>query len=909
MRKFFPIAVIGLISFGIALGAVRKVPKGQKKTYRVERAPSEHSVLGQGSSKIVMPNTRNGGYFALVDSSTNGYGMVAANTRPLFVDPENTGYWFSTYRQYCGTNTTHGQLGGAFSEDGEDWTTYANLNANGNPPWGGGGVGGTGVGQARYPSAVGTEDIPIAMWTEYSGDTSTGSLYGGRPYYAFDEFGWDGGSFAYPVDTDLLWATDSKDLWVGSVSISYDDDLGMPVINAVYNDWTRGDRWLFHSEYVDDATVVMGEEQKVIDEVNDLTGGDDTGSFNTSPYVSCTPEGACGVGIVGLFLGADTDASSVSNNHTGIFKMSDDHGASWYGGTSGDPSLGHAPSVDGEGYYFIPDNVWDDLVATQFSYEFCDECADPECASPSFIGDFWSYYEDDFKVDRDGNPHWVIQVLGCDDEFCYYVPESGLYHFTIDKDYLDNPGAVNTSTGWNWSFVQTGGLTWSWSDMTGDTYIWNNHASLAFSTEDRDIVYVTTNLATEGPFTGDAVNLEDPCYFTVWSDYAEWSEDIYVVKSEDNGSTWWNPLNVTNTPDDSWSQDLNGNWVNDCPNGYPKCDPAEQYPHAAQWATDDQVYIQYQMPNWEFNEIGDLMGADFMNRVYIGYAVVDDPDIPEYGTPTNSCYAEVGDITDDGIINVLDIISLVNHILGVAPLGDTCAADYQTDDVINVLDIVGMVNYILGIGLQSSTIEPPATEVTVYSGSNLYLEANGNVQAIHFILSSNEELDINFSDNYIKQSSEYNTRTGETSIIVVSDNLNLSNIAFIKGDYEIEEAFVVSLDASTKEPMILDNDKVGIDQTPNSGNVLPNGYRISSAYPNPFNPTTSFNIDLDQESFVSIKAYNILGQLAAEVYSGSMAAGYNNQVSWDASNISSGIYFMQIQVDNHLESQKVLLVK
>jgi hypothetical protein len=47
----------------------------------------------------------------------------------------------------------------------------------------------------------------------------------------------------------------------------------------------------------------------------------------------------------------------------------------------------------------------------------------------------------------------------------------------------------------------------------------------------------------------------------------------------------------------------------------------------------------------------------------------------------------------------------------------------------------------------------------------------------------------------------------------------------------------------------------------------------------------------------------------AEVYAGNMSAGYNNQITWDASNISSGIYFMQIQVDNHLESQKVLLIK
>ena len=90
-----------------------------------------------------------------------------------------------------------------------------------------------------------------------------------------------------------------------------------------------------------------------------------------------------------------------------------------------------------------------------------------------------------------------------------------------------------------------------------------------------------------------------------------WSEDLHVIKSEDGGQRWWNPLYVSNTPDDTGGV---------CPNGYPKCDPAEEYPHAVQWATDTDVYIQYQMPNWEWNEIGDPTGPDHMNWVYVGYA-------------------------------------------------------------------------------------------------------------------------------------------------------------------------------------------------------------------------------------------------------------------------------------------------
>ena len=878
MKRIISITLLTVLCFGTAYGAIKKVPKGEKMMRRIEPAPVVHGH--HGSTPIVMPNTRNSGSFALVDSSTNGYGMVASNTRPLFVDPENTGYWFSAYRQYAGENTTHGQLGTAFSEDGEDWQTYYNVNANGNPPWGGGGVGGAGVGQARYPSVVGNEDQPVAIWTEYSANTteSNGSLYGGRTYYAYDEFGWDGGSFTYPVELDLLWLSDTKDHWVGSSAISYDDEMGMYVVNAVFNDWTRGDRWLFHSEAYEDGYIVMGEEVKIIDEVNDLVGGDDTGSFNTSPYISCTPEGICGVGLVGLFLGADTDASSISNYHTGIFKMSEDHGASWTG-CDGSPDMGCAPSTDGEGYYFIPDAVWDDLVATQFMYDYVDECA----GTTALIDDFWSYYEDDFKLDREGNPHWSIQVLGCDSNpdggFCYYVPETGIYHFTIDKEYLDNPGPVNTPTGWNWSFVISGNDTWSWADMTGETYIWNNHASMSFSVEDPDIMYIVTNMATQGEFAGDAVNLEDPCYLTTWQDYPNWSEDIYVVKSEDGGLTWWNPLNVSNTPDETEQV---------CPNGYPKCDPAEEYPHAGQWATDTDVYFQYQMPNWAFNEIGDLAPADFMNRLYIGTATVDDSDIPEYGSG-DSCYAEVGDVTDDGILNVLDIISLVNHILGTNVITDTCAADYTTDGIVNVLDIIGLVNVILGTGRIND-----AQEANITIGENeLMLEADGFVSAVQFTITHQPGFAIELTSEL---NSEYGfgaCNEGDkttTCIIVGPESSTLFNTS---AAFEIDE-------------MIVGNSSGYVDVLYDS--VLPGGYAVSDAYPNPFNPSTSLTIDLDQESFVSVKAYNVLGQLAAEVFEGNLN-GYGNKIVWNAVNATSGVYFMQIQVGSDVSTKKVMLLK
>jgi hypothetical protein len=58
----------------------------------------------------------------------------------------------------------------------------------------------------------------------------------------------------------------------------------------------------------------------------------------------------------------------------------------------------------------------------------------------------------------------------------------------------------------------------------------------------------------------------------------------------------------------------------------------------------------------------------------------------------------MADVNQDGVINVLDIINLVNHIIGTDMFDDDvfCLSDINEDGIINVLDIVGIVNLILG---------------------------------------------------------------------------------------------------------------------------------------------------------------------------------------------------------------------
>ena len=263
MKMNFPRLLISIISLSVAFGVTNKVPKGEKMKYKIEPSPLQ-SGGHHGSTPIVFPNTgsaRNGSYITLIDSSANGYGLISSNTRPLYVDEE--GNWFIAYRQYCGQNTTHGQLGGAYSDDdGDSWETYTNLNYNGNPPWGGGGQGGIGTAQAQYPNALVATEWPVAIWNEYTGGTSNGSLYGGRPYSTFEENVWFDHEFSYPVELGYYWETSAKDLWVGSAAVSGVGDTDMDVINVVFSDWTRGDKFLFHSEAIDEDIIIWGEEKK-----------------------------------------------------------------------------------------------------------------------------------------------------------------------------------------------------------------------------------------------------------------------------------------------------------------------------------------------------------------------------------------------------------------------------------------------------------------------------------------------------------------------------------------------------------------------------------------------------------------------------------------------------------------------
>lgn len=90
--------------------------------------------------------------------------------------------------------------------------------------------------------------------------------------------------------------------------------------------------------------------------------------------------------------------------------------------------------------------------------------------------------------------------------------------------------------------------------------------------------------------------------------------------------------------------------------------------------------------------------------------------------------------------------------------------------------------------------------------------------------------------------------------------------------------------------------------------IIPNRFDLYQNYPNPFNPSTTIKYQVPENTFVSIKIYNVLGCVVSTLVSDVKSAG-TYDVKFDASQLTSGIYIYKIQAGNYLQTKKMILVK
>jgi len=90
--------------------------------------------------------------------------------------------------------------------------------------------------------------------------------------------------------------------------------------------------------------------------------------------------------------------------------------------------------------------------------------------------------------------------------------------------------------------------------------------------------------------------------------------------------------------------------------------------------------------------------------------------------------------------------------------------------------------------------------------------------------------------------------------------------------------------------------------------VIPTEYILTQNYPNPFNPATKIDFSLPKDSDVELTVYNILGQQVEVLINGFRNAG-TYELTWDASNLPSGVYIYRLETGSNVISKKMMLLK
>tara|TARA_Y100001968_G_scaffold122560_2_gene111509 strand:- start:2487 stop:3530 length:1044 start_codon:yes stop_codon:yes gene_type:complete len=280
----------------------------------------------------------------------------------------------------------------------------------------------------------------------------------------------------------------------------------------------------------------------------------------------------------------------------------------------------------------------------------------------------------------------------------------------------------------------------------------------------------------------------------------------------------------------------------------------------------------------------------------------------------DDCLNMSGDVNDDMVLDILDIISTVNMILNGgmnSPDFTDCEktdADFDANGIINILDVISIINTILdgrtfeisgSADLNIINNENNSSHIMIqsdvpFSGVEISFYSEGYIPQISLINNPNISLEYKTVGNitrmlaYSLNNSQFNNN--EAEFIFLNTNMNLEMLNVVVGSpsgNELELTYSIS------------------EQVVQSG---PYKFELTSIFPNPFNPVTTINFTVPDDNLTDISVYNLIGEKVESIFNGFSNKGeYSFQ--WNASEFPSGIYYIQLKQGKNTQTSKVVLMK
>jgi len=256
----------------------------------------------------------------------------------------------------------------------------------------------------------------------------------------------------------------------------------------------------------------------------------------------------------------------------------------------------------------------------------------------------------------------------------------------------------------------------------------------------------------------------------------------------------------------------------------------------------------------------------------------------------NGDTVNLGDISQDGLVDVLDFVIIVSIILDeYTPTSiEFALGDLVPSGQIDIGDIIRLFSWVLE-GRLMNVISPVDTQL-IMNENSVSIVANGDVAGIQLDYHGNlSNIDSQLPDGWFIEYNDYRM------IIISADGSSLENdeLFQFEGNFIIESFKIVDWSGHTT-----------------SGTMphLPTQFILHPAYPNPFNPMTTISYDLPVDSPITISIYNLQGRLVQELVNEQKSAGAY-EIVWDASSQSSGVYIVKMIAGEFVYTQKIVLIK
>jgi len=89
---------------------------------------------------------------------------------------------------------------------------------------------------------------------------------------------------------------------------------------------------------------------------------------------------------------------------------------------------------------------------------------------------------------------------------------------------------------------------------------------------------------------------------------------------------------------------------------------------------------------------------------------------------------------------------------------------------------------------------------------------------------------------------------------------------------------------------------------------IPSKYDLKQNYPNPFNPVTKISFDIPKQGLVTMKIFDVLGREVKTLINEIKAPGAYS-VDFNASELSSGVYFYRLETNGFMDIKRMMLIK